>query len=73
VDQKKLAEARIRAMTVADLNRFVVIPHKSRFAPLGVTLLHFHDRTDEFLRSVLSGRASVGDSWRTASGTFACS
>ena len=45
----------------------------SRTTPVGITLLHFDDRMNEFLRSVLSGRASDGDSGRTASGTLACS
>src|SRR2546421_1006453 len=43
----------------------------SRKALVGITLLHFDDRTDEFCTPSLRCRASDDVSGRTASGTFA--
>ena len=44
----------------------------SRTAPIGIPLLHFDDRMNEmYARSFRTGLPT--DSWRRASGTFACS
>ncbi|PYT65308.1 MAG: hypothetical protein DMG42_32530 [Acidobacteria bacterium] len=43
----------------------------SRTAPVGITLLHFDDRTDEFCARTF--RAGLPAAGRTASSTFLCS
>jgi hypothetical protein len=45
----------------------------SRTAPVGITLLHFDDRTDEVYARTFRAGLPAGDPRRTASGAFSCS